>query len=108
MVGSKVPIEGLLVLGRIHDRNFGDNMKIGSKSKNSGKFCNYCKKKRHTKSDCYKFQNKNKIVVTYQKEKQLENSDEASLIEDSYNDGELLTIFNADSKPCEDWILDSV
>lgn len=33
MVGSKVPIEGLLVLGRIHDRNFGDNKKIGSKSK---------------------------------------------------------------------------
>ena len=50
-----------------------------SKSNNKDKIYKYCKKKRHIKSECYKLQNKNKKVVTNQKEKQLEKFGETSV-----------------------------
>ena len=40
-----------------------------------------------------------------QKGKHAENSNEASVVEDNYSDGDLLLAYDADSKPFEDWIL---
>lgn len=42
------------------------------------------------------------------KEKQLEISGELSIIEDMYNDGELLVISNSDFKLDEEWITDTI
>ena len=42
-----------------------------------------------------------------QRGKKLENSSEASVVEDNYNDGDLLIALDGDSKPFENWILDS-
>ncbi|KAG8501190.1 hypothetical protein CXB51_003298 [Gossypium anomalum] len=92
--------EGLIVRGR-QDRNADDDRgrtqernprgksKGRSKSSNRGKTCNFCKKKGHIKSECYKLQNKIKREAANQKGKQLENSGEADIVED-YSDGELL------------------
>ncbi|KAG8481133.1 hypothetical protein CXB51_025928 [Gossypium anomalum] len=109
--------EGLIVRGR-QDRNTDDNRgrtqernhrgksKGRSKSSNRGKTCNFCKKKGHIKSECYKLQNKIKREAANQKGKQPENSGEADVVED-YSDGELLVASVNDSKVSEEWILDS-
>ncbi|KAG8486247.1 hypothetical protein CXB51_019546 [Gossypium anomalum] len=109
--------EGLIVRGR-QDRNADDDCgrtqernprgksKGRSKSLNRGKTCNFCKKKGHIKSECYKLQNKIKREATNQKGKQLKNFDEADVVED-YSDGELLVASVNDSKVSEEWILDS-
>ncbi|KAK5819897.1 hypothetical protein PVK06_024931 [Gossypium arboreum] len=109
--------EGLIVRGR-QDRNVDDDRgrtqernprgksKGRSKSSNRGKTCNFCKKKGHIKSECYKLQNKIKREAANQKGKQLENSGEADVVED-YSDGELLVASVNDSKVSEEWILDS-
>ncbi|KAK5813238.1 hypothetical protein PVK06_028686 [Gossypium arboreum] len=109
--------EGLIVRGR-QDRNVDDDRgrtqernprgksKGRSKSSNRGKTCNFCKKKGHIKSECYKLQNKIKREAANQKGKQPENSGEADVVED-YSDGELLVASVNDSKVSEEWILDS-
>ncbi|KAG8494159.1 hypothetical protein CXB51_011863 [Gossypium anomalum] len=109
-------VEGLIVRGR-QDRNADDDRgrtqeqnprgksKGRSKSSNRGKTYNFCKKKGHIKSECYKLQNKIKREAANQKEKQPENSDEADVVED-YSDGELLVASVNDSKVSEEWILD--
>ncbi|KAG8481033.1 hypothetical protein CXB51_025775 [Gossypium anomalum] len=109
--------EGLIVRGR-QDRNADDDRdrtqernhrgksKGRSKSSNRGKTCNFCKKKGHIKSECYKLQNKIKREAANQKGKQPENSGEADIVED-YSDGELLVVSVNDSKVSEEWILDS-
>ncbi|KAG8482658.1 hypothetical protein CXB51_023976 [Gossypium anomalum] len=109
--------EGLIVRGR-QDRNTDDDRgrtqeknhrgksKGRSKSSNRGKTCNFCKKKGHIKSECYKLQNKIKREAANQKGKQPENSGEADVVED-YSDGELLVASVNDSKVSEEWILDS-
>ena len=71
------------------------------------KTCKYCKKKGHIISKWYKLKNNNKKAFE-QKRKQPENYGEANVAEDNYSDGGLLLAFNADSKPYEDWILDSI
>ncbi|KAG8503063.1 hypothetical protein CXB51_000814 [Gossypium anomalum] len=109
--------EGLIVRGR-QDRNADDDRgrtqernprgksKGRSKSSNRGKTCNFCKKKGHIKSECYKLQNKIKREAANQKGKQPENFGEADVVED-YSDGELLVASVNDSKVSEEWILDS-
>ncbi|KAG8497073.1 hypothetical protein CXB51_008352 [Gossypium anomalum] len=77
-----------------------------SKSSNRCKTCNFCKKKGHIKSECYKLQNKIKREAANQKGKQLENSGEADVVED-YSDGELLVASVNNSKVSVEWILDS-
>ncbi|KAG8497502.1 hypothetical protein CXB51_008962 [Gossypium anomalum] len=77
-----------------------------SKSSNRGKTCNFCKKKGHIKSECYKLQNKIKREAANQKGKQPENCGEADVVKD-YSDGELLVASVNDSKVSEEWILDS-
>ncbi|KAG8493558.1 hypothetical protein CXB51_011740 [Gossypium anomalum] len=109
--------DGLIVRGR-QDRNADDDRgrtqeqnprgksKGRSKSSNRGKTCNFCKKKGHIKSECYKLQNKIKREGANQKGKQPENSGEADVVED-YSDGKLLVASINDSKVSEEWILDS-
>ncbi|KAG8483133.1 hypothetical protein CXB51_022087 [Gossypium anomalum] len=93
--------------GRTQERNHrGKSKGSRSKSSNRGKTCNFCKKKGHIKSECYKLQNKIKREAANQKGKQPENSGEADVVED-YSDGELLVASVNDSKVSEEWILDS-
>ncbi|KAG8498600.1 hypothetical protein CXB51_004852 [Gossypium anomalum] len=92
--------------GRTQERNHRGKSEGRSKSLNRGKTCNFCKKKGHIKSECYKLQNKIKREAANQKGKQPENSGEADVVED-YSDGELLVAFVNDSKVSEEWILDS-
>ncbi|KAG8503248.1 hypothetical protein CXB51_001184 [Gossypium anomalum] len=75
--------------GRTQEQNPHGKSKGRSKSSNRGKTCNYCKKKGHIKSKCYKLQNKIKREAANLKGKQLENFSEADVVED-YSDGELL------------------
>ncbi|KAG8474425.1 hypothetical protein CXB51_033824 [Gossypium anomalum] len=91
---------------RTQERNPRGKSKGRSKSSNRGKTCNFYKKKRHIKSECYKLQNKIKREAANQKGKQPENSSEADIVED-YSDGELLVASVNDSKVSEEWILDS-
>ncbi|KAG8498724.1 hypothetical protein CXB51_005090 [Gossypium anomalum] len=83
--------------GRTQERNPRSKSKGRSKSSNRGKTCNFCKKKGHIKSECYKLQNKIKREAANQKGKQPENSGEADVVED-YSDGELLVASVNDSK----------
>ncbi|KAG8493847.1 hypothetical protein CXB51_011132 [Gossypium anomalum] len=92
--------------GRTQERNYRGKSKGRSKSSNRGKTCNFCKKKGHIKSECYKLQNKIKREAANQKGKQPENSGEADVVED-YSDGELLVASVNDFKVSEEWILDS-
>ncbi|KAG8485819.1 hypothetical protein CXB51_019218 [Gossypium anomalum] len=92
--------------GRIHERNPRGKSKGRSKSSNRGKTCNFCKKKGHIKSECYKIQNKIKKEVANQKGKQPKNFSEVDVVED-YSDGELLVASVSDSEVSEEWILDS-
>ncbi|KAG8489449.1 hypothetical protein CXB51_017818 [Gossypium anomalum] len=92
--------------GRTQERNPRNKSKGRSKSSNRGKTCNFCKKKGHIKSECYKLQNKIKREASNQKGKQPENSGEADVVED-YSNGELLVASVKDFKVSEEWILDS-
>ncbi|KAG8500494.1 hypothetical protein CXB51_002743 [Gossypium anomalum] len=92
--------------GRTQERNPRGKSKGRSKSSNRGKTCNFCKKKGHIKSECYKLQNKIKREATNQKGKQPENSGEVDVVED-YSDGELLVTSVNNSEVSEEWILDS-
>ncbi|KAG8502968.1 hypothetical protein CXB51_000803 [Gossypium anomalum] len=83
--------------GRTQERNPRGKFMGRSKSSNRGKTCNFCKKKGHIKSECYKLQNKIKREAANQKGKQPENSGEADIVED-YSDGELLVTSVNDSK----------
>ncbi|KAG8482553.1 hypothetical protein CXB51_024224 [Gossypium anomalum] len=91
--------------GRIQEQNPHGKSKGRSKSSNRGKTCNFCKKKGHIKSECYKLQSKIKREAANQKRKQPENFGEADVIED-YSNGELLVASVNDSKVSEEWILD--
>ena len=105
VIGTESKAEGLVTRGRSQDRNSSGNSRGRSKSANRNKTCNYCKKKGHIKSECYKLQNKNKRDNENQKGKQPEKSGEADVAEEnSY--GELLIVSN-DSQTNQDWILDS-
>ncbi|KAG8501429.1 hypothetical protein CXB51_003743 [Gossypium anomalum] len=92
--------------GRTQERNPYDKSKGRSNSSNRGKTSNFCKKKGHIKSECYKLQNKIKREAANQKGKQPENSGEVDVVED-YSDGELLVVFVNNFKVSEEWILDS-
>ncbi|KAG8496528.1 hypothetical protein CXB51_007650 [Gossypium anomalum] len=92
--------------GRTQERNPRGKSKGRSKSSNRGKTCNFCKKKGHIKSECYKLQNKIKRETVNQKGKQPENFGKAYVVED-YNDDKLLVASINDSKVSDEWILDS-
>ena len=89
------------------EMNFGGDARSILKFSNKDRTCRYYKKKEHIKAECYMLHNKNKKDIANQKEKQPEKSGEASVAKYEYSDGEFLVVSNKDSKPCEDWILDS-
>ncbi|KAG8493126.1 hypothetical protein CXB51_010660 [Gossypium anomalum] len=91
---------------KTQERNPRGKSKGRSKSSNRGKTCNFCKKKGHIKSECYKLQNKIKREAMNQKGKQLENFGKANIVED-YSDGEILVASVNNSRVSEEWILDS-
>ena len=109
VVGSESQAEGLFVRGRPQERFSGDEHRVRSKSKNESrnaeKTCNYCKKKGHIKTECYKLQNKKKRMAGKQG-KQQEKSGEAGVVETDHSDGEFLVASDGDSKAGQDWILD--
>ena len=76
-----------------------------SKSKNSNKNCNYCKKNGHIK-ECFKLQNRDKKFENKEGEKSSKSS-EASVVESNQIDGELLVASDVDSRASENLILDS-
>ncbi|NAW06114.1 hypothetical protein FGF99_24665, partial [Salmonella sp. gx-f8] len=90
----------------IMERHKNRILVVRLKSSNRGKTCNFCNKKGHIKSKCYKLQNKIKREAANQKGKQLENFGKADVGED-YSDGELLVASVKNSKVSEKWILDS-
>ncbi|KAG8475009.1 hypothetical protein CXB51_031823 [Gossypium anomalum] len=92
--------------GKTQERNPRGESKGRSKSSNRGKTCNFCKKKGHIKSECYKLQNKIKREAANQKGKQPENFGEADVVED-YSDSKLLVASVNDSKVSKEWIIDS-
>ncbi|KAG8476901.1 hypothetical protein CXB51_030380 [Gossypium anomalum] len=92
--------------GMTHEWNPRGKSKGRSKSSNRGKTCNFCMKKGHIKSECYKLQNKIKSEAANQKGKQPENFGKADVVED-YSNGELLVVSINNSKVSEEWILDS-
>ena len=62
-------------------------------------------KKGHVIDDSYKLQNKNKATANH-KGKQLINSGQVRVVKDYQSDGELLIVYDGDSKPYEEWVLD--
>ncbi|KAG8479075.1 hypothetical protein CXB51_029907 [Gossypium anomalum] len=92
--------------GRTQERNSRGKSKGRLKYSNRGKTCNFCKKKGHIKSECYKLQNKIKREAANQKGKQPENFGKANVVED-YSDDKLLVASVNNSKVSEEWIIDS-
>ncbi|KAG8479376.1 hypothetical protein CXB51_029148 [Gossypium anomalum] len=86
------------------EQNHHGKSKGRSKSSNRGKTCNFYKKNKHIKSECYKLQNKIKREAVNQKGKQPENFSEADVVED-YSNSELLVAFVNNSKVSEEWII---
>ncbi|KAF3680130.1 hypothetical protein FXO38_02446 [Capsicum annuum] len=106
--GFETQGDGLIIRGeRTRERNSGDDDRNRSKSKKRNKTYNYCKKKGHIKSECWKLQNREKREAIKSKGNQPEKSGKASFMEDGGSDEELLIVSDGNSKPCEDWILDS-
>ena len=108
VVGSKAQEEGLVIQGGCKKGILVVMQKVDRSLKIKRKLVTTAKKKGHIKSECYKLQNKNKKAVVNQKGKQLDNFGEASAAENDCSDGELLVISDGGSKPCEDWIFDSI
>ena len=71
-----------------------------SKSRNSNKICNCCKKKGHIKKECFKLHSREKKFKNKQEEK-YGKSNEASVVESNQFDGELPVVFDADSRASE-------
>ena len=59
IVRLEVQGDSLFIRGRPQEKNSGEERRKRSKSRNSNKNCNYCKKKCHIK-ECLKLQNKEK------------------------------------------------
>ena len=94
--------DGLFVRGRSEKRNTENRSR--SKSRHKNVVCNYCKKKGHVISDCFKLKNKEK-----QKGKFVERnteSAEASIAADE-NDGTIFCATENNFRSNNEWILDS-
>ena len=53
IVGLEAQGDSLFVHGRPQEKNFGEEQRKRSKSRNSNKICNYCRKKGHIKKECF-------------------------------------------------------
>ena len=97
--------DSMFVCGRSQEKNYGEEQRKRSKSRNSNKICNYCKKKGHIKKGCFKLHNREKKFGQKQREKSGKSS-EVSVVELDQIDEELLVVSDVDSRACENWILD--
>ncbi|KAF3643363.1 hypothetical protein FXO38_20632 [Capsicum annuum] len=108
MNGSETQGYGLIIPEeRTRERNSEGDDRNRSKSKNRNKTCNQCKKKGHIKFEYWKLQNREKRKAQKSKKNQPEKSGKANFMEDGSSDRELLVVSYGNSKPYEDWILDS-
>ena len=80
IVGPEAHGDSLFVRGRLQEKNSGEEQRKRSKSKNSNKICNYCKKNGHIKKECFKLQSKEKKFGNKQGEK-FGKYGEASVVE---------------------------
>ena len=95
--------DSLFVCGRPQKKNFCEEQRKSSKSRNSNKICHYCKKKGYIKKECFKLQNREKKF----RNKQGEKSGKASVMELDQINGQLLVASDADLRASKNWILDS-
>ena len=80
IVGPKEEGDSLFVRGRPQEKNFDEEPMKRSKSKNSNKIFNYCRKKSHIKKECFKLNNKEKKLGNKQGKKSRKIG-EASVVE---------------------------
>ena len=80
IIGPEAQRDSLFVRGRSQEKNFGEEQRKRSKSRNSNKICNYSKKKGNIKKECFKLQNKEKKFMNKQGEKSKKSS-EAGVVE---------------------------
>ncbi|KAL5766903.1 hypothetical protein ACOSP7_017520 [Xanthoceras sorbifolium] len=97
------PAEGLLVRGRTPDKSSSSNQRSRprSKSRHRNLTCNYCKKKGHTKSECFKLKNKQQ-----NKDQKRDEPAEASIIQNQ-EQCDLLLVCADEAKARNEWILDT-
>ena len=98
--------DSMFVRGGLQEKNSSEKQRKRSKSRNSNKICNYCKKKGHIKKKCFKLQNMGNKFRNKQGKK-FGKSVEASVVKLDQTDGELLVASDANSRASENWILDS-
>ena len=60
VIGHEAQGDSLFVRKRLQEKNFGEEWREKSKSKNSNRICNYCKKKGYIKKEYFKLQNMEK------------------------------------------------
>ncbi|KAH7550154.1 hypothetical protein JRO89_XS13G0144400 [Xanthoceras sorbifolium] len=97
------PAEGLLVRGRTPDKSSSSNQRSRSRSKSRHRnlTCNYCKKKGHTKSECFKLKNKQQ-----NKDQKRDEPAEASIVQNQ-EQCDLLLVCTDEAKARNEWILDT-
>ena len=100
IVGPQAHEDSLFVRGRPQEKNYGEEQRKRSKSRNSNKICKYCKKKGYIKKECFKLHDKEKKFENKQGEKSRKSS-EASVVESDQTDGELLVASDVDSRASE-------
>lgn len=85
----------------------GDRRRGRPKVNFSNVYCFYCKKKGHVKRDCDKLQAKGNLVANNRG--QSSNSDDANITEYLSDGGDVMVtvVSDVESKPDEEWILDS-
>ena len=85
IVRPKAHEDSLFVRGRPQKKNYGEEQRKMSKSKNFNKIYNYCNKKDHIK-ECFKLKNKENQFENKQGKKSRKSS-EASVVESYQTDG---------------------
>ena len=95
IVGPEAHGDSLFVCGKPQEKNSSEEQRKMSKSRNSNKICNYCKKKGHIKKECFTLQNSEKKFGNKQREKSRKFS-EASVMESDQTNGELLVASDVD------------
>ncbi|KAL5740548.1 hypothetical protein ACOSQ2_029728 [Xanthoceras sorbifolium] len=97
------PAEGLLVRGRTPDKSSSSNQRSRSRSKSRHRnlTCNYCKKKGHIKSECFKLKNKQQ-----NKDQKRDEPAEASIVQNQ-EQCDLLLVCADEAKTRNEWILDT-
>ena len=100
IVGPETQGDSLFVCDRPKEKNYGEEQRKMSKSRNSNKIFNYCKKKGHIKKKCFKMQNREKKFRTKRGEKSGKFGKD-SVMESDQTDGEHLVASYADSRASE-------